>query len=75
MKIIAHVGDPHGEREQDFGVGEEGGTGGFERDDRTDEQAGCHAGQAEEQRLERDLVDGFERREAQVCLRSGWIST
>jgi len=57
-----HVGDPHGEREQDFGVCEECGADGLECDDGADEQASGHAGQAEEQRLEGDLVDGFERR-------------
>lgn len=57
------VGEPHGEGEEDLGVAEvrraDGGLG----DERADEQAGGHAGKAEEERLEGDLVGGFERRE------------
>ena len=56
------VGQPHGEGEQDLGVAEVLCAVVLLRDDGADEQAGGHAGQAEEERLEGDLVDGLERR-------------
>ena len=56
-----HVGDPHGDGEKNFGVGEEGGADGLECDDRADEKAGGHAWETEEQSFEGDLVEDFER--------------
>jgi hypothetical protein len=57
----ANVGQPHGEREQDFGIEEVAGTNRLLGDERADEQAGGHAGEPEEESLEGDLVDCFER--------------
>ena len=57
------VGQPHGEGEEDLGVSEVGGTDGGLGDERADEQAGGHAGEAEEEGFEGDLVGCLERRE------------
>ena len=56
------VGEPHGEGEKDFGVAEVSGPDGGLGDERADEQAGSHAGEAEEEGLESYLVGGFEGR-------------
>ncbi len=56
----ADVGQPHGEGEQDLGVEEVGCADGLLGDERADEEAGGHAGQAEEEGLEGYLVGGFE---------------
>ena len=53
MKIMRDVGEPHGEGEQDLGVAEVGGAVRDLREHGADEQAGGHAGQAEEQGLGR----------------------
>ena len=53
------VDEPHGEGEEDLGVAEVGGADGVLGDERADEQAGGHAGQAEEEGLEGDLVEWF----------------
>jgi len=57
----ADVGEPHGEGEQDLGVEEVGRTDGLLGDEGTDEEAGGHAGEAEEEGLEGDLIGCFER--------------
>ncbi len=57
------VDEPHGEGEKDFGIAEVGWADGGLGDERADEQAGGHAGQAEEERLEGDLVGSFQGRE------------
>lgn len=62
-KNHAAVGDPHGEGEEDLGVAEVGGAVGLLGDERTEEQAGGHAGETEKEGLEGDLVSGFEGRE------------
>ncbi len=59
----ANVGQPHGEGEQDLGVKEVRWTDGLLGDEGADEETGGHAGQAEEEGLEGDLVRGFEGRE------------
>ena len=56
----ADVGQPHGEGEEDFGVEEVGCADGLLGDEGADEEAGGHAGEAEEEGLEGDLVGGFE---------------
>jgi len=56
------VGQPHGEGQQDFGIEKVRRTDGLLGDDGADEQAGGHAGEAEEESLEGDLIGGFERR-------------
>ena len=57
------VGEPHGEGKEDLGVGEEGGTVGLFGEGRPDEEAGGHAGKAEEEGPKGDLVGGIEGRE------------
>ena len=59
----ADVGEPHGEGEKDLWIEEVAGTDGLLGDERADEQADGHAGKAEEERLECDLVGGVERGE------------
>ena len=59
----ADVSKPHGEGEKNLGVAEVTGT---DRDlsyKGADEQAGGHAGKAEQKGFVGDLVDGFERRQ------------
>ena len=58
-----HVGDPHGEREEHFGVGEESWADGLQRDHGADEEAGGHAGQAEAEGVMGDLIKRFQGRE------------
>jgi hypothetical protein len=58
-----NVGEPHREREEDFGVAEVRSSNGGLGDERADEQTGSHAGEAKEKSFEGDLVGGFERRE------------
>ena len=58
----ADVSEPHGDGEEDLGVQEVGGTDSLLGDERTDEQAGSHAGETEEEGLEGYLVCGFQRR-------------
>ena len=55
------VGKPHGEGEEDLGIAKVRRTDGDLGDERADEEAGGHAGKAEEERPEGDLVGGFER--------------
>jgi hypothetical protein len=50
------VGQPHGEGEEDLGIAEVRGSDGGLGDERADEETGGHAGQAEEERLEGDLI-------------------
>lgn len=57
------VGQPHGEGEEDLWITEVAGTHGDLGDERADEQAGGHAGEAEEQSFQGNLIGGFERRE------------
>lgn len=56
------VGKPHCEGEEDLGIAEVRSADCGLCDERADEQTGGHAGEAEEERLEGDLVGGFERR-------------
>jgi len=65
----ANVGEPHGKRQQNLGVEKVGRADGLLSDNGTDEQTGGHAGQAEEQCLQRDLVCSFERRQPGDCRR------
>jgi len=55
------VGQPHGEGEKDLGVAEVRRADGGLRDERADEQAGGHAGEAEEEGFESDLISCLER--------------
>lgn len=57
-----NVDEPHGEGEKNLGVAEVGGAHRGLGDERANEQAGRHAGEAEEKRLEGDLVNCFQRR-------------
>jgi hypothetical protein len=57
------VGQPHGEGEEDLGIEEVMRPDGLLSDPGADEEAGGHAGKAEEEALEGDLVGGLERRE------------
>jgi hypothetical protein len=54
------VGEPHREGEEDLGIAEVRGADCGLCDERADEQAGGHARKAEEERLEGDLIGGFE---------------
>ena len=59
----ADVGEPHGEGEQNLGVAKVGDAVGDLREERADEEAGGHAGQTEEERLEGDEIEGLKRRQ------------
>ncbi len=55
------VRKPHGEGQEDLGVGEEGGAVDLLGEGGADEKAGGHAGEAEEEGLEGDLVEELQR--------------
>jgi hypothetical protein len=57
------VRDPHGDGEENFGVGEERRTDGLQSEHGAYEEASGHAGEAEAEGVEGDLVEGFERRQ------------